>query len=351
MKANHRWIISLLVALVLGASSGCTEKYIVLTDKGDKAFEQGNYDLAARRYESALDRYPKYAPALVRLGELATMDEDWKQARDIFSRTIEADPMMVKAYLGRGVAELHLFDYEQAGQDFRKAKELGSSRADLGLGIYYYLTDKFDAAFAALRYAVRQPGDADVAIEFVFKTALDTGDHATGLELLQNVAVSDDEAVVTLRRRMQAELALLEGDLDQAGRFASGLKDLPPFGIWYREPSPAALDQMKPFKGAIVEYVHFGSPAWRAGVLPGDVITSFELRPVRSAAELGGLIQAYLAKTGRSEALFEALRGNQQLAFRILPQGYKWTSALEDIENGGAAERLRMAAKALMEFP
>ncbi len=351
MEMHYRWTIGLLLALAIGGMSGCTERYIVLTDKGDKAFEQGNYDLAFKRYEAALERYPRYAPALVRVGELAVMDEDWERARVVFTRTIEADPMMVKAYLGRGLAALHLFDYEQAGADFQKAKELGSERADLGLGIYYYLTDRYDAAFAALRYAVRQPGDADVAIRFVFKTAIATGDYATGLELLQDVAISDDDAVQTLWRRMQAELALLDGDTAQANRFASGLKDLPPFGIWYREPSPAALEQMSPFRGAIVEYVHLGSPAYRAGILPGDVITSFELKPVNSAAELERLIEAYLAKSGRSEALFEALRGNQQLAFRILPGGYRWSSAVEGLNGASAAARLTMADKERMEFP
>ncbi len=351
MWSNHRWTVGLLVALTLALSAGCTEKYIVLTEKGDKAFEQGNYELATRRYEAALEHYAKYAPALVRLGEIATMNQDWKQARDIFSRTIEADPMMVKAYLGRGVAELHLFEYEAAGRDFKKAKELGSSRADLGLGIYYYLTDRFDAAFAALRYATQQPEDADVAIRYVFKTALDTGDYATGLEVLQGAAVSDDEATRTLWRRMQAELTLLTGDVAGANHLAMGLKDLPPFGIWYREPSPQALAQMSPFKGAVVEYVHFGSPAWRAGMQPGDLITSFDLKPVQSAAALEAAIHAYLSQAGRDEALFEALRGNQQLAFRILPHGYQWTGALEDLGETPLRERLRMAPKSWMEFP
>ncbi len=351
MRSNHRWTVSLLVAFALTASAGCTEKYIVLTEKGDKAFEQGEYDLAAKRYEAALDRYNKYAPALVRLGEIATMNQDWKQARDIFSRTIEADPMVVKAYLGRGLAELHLFDYEAAGRDFKKAKELGSSRADLGLGIYYYLTDRFDAAFAALRYATQQSEDADVAIRYVFKVALDTRDYQTGLEVLRGAAVSNDEAAQTLWRRMQAELALLAGNLSEANRLASGLSDLPPFGIWYREPSPQALATMSPFKGAVVEYVHFGSPAWRAGMLPGDLITSFDLKPIQSAAQLDQAIKAYLSQSGRSEALFEALRGNQQLAFRILPQGYQWSSALEELEGEPLGDRLRMAQKSWMAFP
>jgi S1-C subfamily serine protease len=62
--------------------------------------------------------------------------------------------------------------------------------------------------------------------------------------------------------------------------------------------------------GALVVSVVPGSPAQAAGILPGDVITSFNQKPFRSPTELLKRIQSQRAG---QNVVVSVVRGNQEL--------------------------------------
>jgi S1-C subfamily serine protease len=56
------------------------------------------------------------------------------------------------------------------------------------------------------------------------------------------------------------------------------------------------------------------SPAYIAGLRPGDVIVKFNGVPVKDASHLKRLV---LQQPGGAEVEIEALRGNQRLKFKV----------------------------------
>ncbi len=77
------------------------------------------------------------------------------------------------------------------------------------------------------------------------------------------------------------------------------------------------LDPVYPGPGAVVEEVTPGSPAQRAGLLPGDVITEVDGRPVADAQTL---IIAIRANAPGDEITLTVLRGTEQFTAEVTLQ-------------------------------
>jgi hypothetical protein len=67
-------------------------------------------------------------------------------------------------------------------------------------------------------------------------------------------------------------------------------------------------------EGAVIVRMSLNSPAYIAGLRPGDVIVKFNGVPVKDASHLKRLV---LQQPGGAEVEIEALRGNQRLKFKV----------------------------------
>jgi len=395
MPSFRRFYYALVLALAVSALSSCTPKYVKLTRQGNVRLEREDLGGAEARFQKALKKSPKYAPALVKLGRIRLELRRWDQANELFTQTIAADPMMAEAYWGRGTARLYLDQLEGALTDLRRAQEMKYPDVALGLGIALYLSSDHVGAWDALAEAGAKDADAWSAVQFLLKNALKSGDLKTARDLLSRVkspvepdqrffpdaapparARSSDEEEeedeeqeaeeeeeeeradphlkqkgMQLLKRIQAELAYLDGDFGAASSSLAGIDDRLSFGIWFRDPSQSFKSRLGSQRGPVVEYVHLGSPAATAGILPGDVLTSFERKPIKSAAEFETILEAYEDLVTHDDALVEVLRGDQHLAFRMVPGEFRTREVIGNAAQGGSPMKLEMAPDALLKFP
>lgn len=340
----------LLTALLLLASA-CTPKYVSLTKQGDSLLQKGDKDGALKRYESAVKSSPKYAPALYRLGRLTAEKGDWRLADQYLTAAVVADPQMSEALRYKGEASLRLGRLEDAGRELRKARELGAKGYELSLGIYGYLSQDYELAYEALTEAVQQDDQVLAAVPYVLKTALASGALPPALTALEKAKLPEKPSDAALIHRVRADLFYLTKDYGLALNAVAKAQEKATFGFWFREPSQSRLNQLGAVRGAVVEYTHLGSPAARNGLLPGDVVTSFERKPIRSAAELNKQLELYRKKPTHDEVLLEVFRNGQQMAFRLTPDAFQTRQLIEQAQEGREPQTLSQAPDADLLFP
>ena len=90
----------------------------------------------------------------------------------------------------------------------------------------------------------------------------------------------------------------------------------PSLGISIADASRIALRSgAVPVFGALVGKVSPSSPGERAGLMPGDVITEANLRPIARAADLESLLEGL---TSGSRLALVVTRGSQKLTLNVL---------------------------------
>jgi len=341
-------VLGFLLALL---ASGCAPHHISLTKQGDALLQKGDRAGAQSKYTAAVKSFPKYAPAIYRLGRMAAEDGKWEDAGKYFTATTVADPQMKEAWRWKGEAELKGGQLEPAMASFNKARELGDTELWLGLGIVSYLTGDYETAFAALEEAVGDPKTSGAAAPYLLKSALASGAFSQAAEVLKKAALPTSATEAALLWRLRAELNYLNRNYPAADEALRKVQEKGNFGFWYREASPALLSRLSGVKGAVVEYTHLGSPAARAGLQPGDVVTSFERKPVRTAAELTTLLAAYRKRPTLDEVLIEVYRAGEQMAFRLTPDAFQTRSLIEQAQEGKEPVTFIQAPVADLVFP
>ena len=100
--------------------------------KAEEFFEQGKKDSAAENADSAISNYSKAIeidPKLVKAYNNRGIAYIWKKQYDLaiadFTKAIELDPKNGKAYHNRAVVYSYKGDTDKARQDLHKAKSLG----------------------------------------------------------------------------------------------------------------------------------------------------------------------------------------------------------------------------------
>ncbi|MFM7199658.1 MAG: tetratricopeptide repeat protein [Myxococcota bacterium] len=342
---------NLLLIMLLLAISACTPKYVSLTKQGDTLLQKGDKDGAQKRYEAAVKSSPKYAPALYRLGRLTADKGDWRLADQYLTAAVVADPQMPEAIRYKGEASLRLGRLEDAGRELRKSRELGAKGYELSLGIYGYLSQDYELAYEALTEAVQQDAQVLAAVPYVLKAALASGALPPALNALEKAKVPEKAADAALIHRVRVDLLYLSKDYGAALSALSKAQEKAAFGFWFREPSQSLLNRLGAVRGAVVEYVHLGSPAARNGLLPGDIVTSFERKPIRSAAELNKQLELYRKKPTHDEVLLEVFRDGQQMAFRLTPDAFQTRQLIEQTQEGREPTKLSQAPDGDLLFP
>lgn len=118
------------------------------------------------------------------------------------------------------------------------------------------------------------------------------------------VITVDDQVVVGFDR------ARLEMLLSQARA------QRPSLGISIADASRIAVKAgAVPVFGALVGKVAPSSPSERAGLIPGDIITEANLRPINRAADLESLLEGI---TPGSRLALAVMRGSQKLTLNVL---------------------------------
>ena len=98
------------------------KKASVEMKKGLDAYSKGDMKTAASHFETATADYPRYARAFDMLGAIAMKGSDRAKARDLFSKSIEADVTFSPAYVD--LARLDLQDKRYAESESLLAKAI-----------------------------------------------------------------------------------------------------------------------------------------------------------------------------------------------------------------------------------
>jgi len=84
----------------------------------------GRLDEAMMMYRRVLQLDPKHARAMVNLGNLNSLRQEFAQAQALYKKAAEADPSLALAYFDSHLAYLETFDMEAADQSLRQARRV-----------------------------------------------------------------------------------------------------------------------------------------------------------------------------------------------------------------------------------
>jgi tetratricopeptide (TPR) repeat protein len=136
-------------------------------EKGLEAARKGKLDEARADYQKATELYPRYAYAWFELGRVHEQREHIAEARDAYSKSIDADSKFVNPYERLYLLSLKQQNWEEVAQTTEKIMRLNPY--DFPKAIYYnavanFQLGKFDAAEKSAREAAsmdsasRNPG-------------------------------------------------------------------------------------------------------------------------------------------------------------------------------------------------
>lgn len=178
------------------ASKGARRDY----EKAEKAIATHKYGEARKQLQAAVGQYPCYARAQTKLGLVMSQQKDYKGAEAAFRKSISCDAGYLEAYLElgqllnaekrfsesgpvleeglrqspaswrfyyeAGVAEYGLMRYDQAKQQFEKAKSLTSQPSgdlDVKLADVYVKEHYFQKAYASMQDYLKVEPDGPLA--------------------------------------------------------------------------------------------------------------------------------------------------------------------------------------------
>ncbi|MCZ2148877.1 MAG: tetratricopeptide repeat protein [Bryobacterales bacterium] len=199
-------------------------------NQAEKLFQQGwqaevaaGYTRAAEAYEKAVAADPGYAPAWLRLGRVALLQNDPQRALDRLGRALQLNPRDAAALHWRGDAYLKLYQPAKAIPDYQRAAELEQElleRAEIyhSCGLAYIQLGDFKQALDQYSKAVRwRPGDGRNYL-----------DRAMILRKFGRLAEAEQDLAIAVTLSPGNAGARLErgGVFFQLGRFAAALPDL-----------------------------------------------------------------------------------------------------------------------------
>ena len=350
-----RSTVALLIALSL-ATAGCGSKHIKKTEAAYEALKAGNVPEAQANFEAALKKHSDYGPALVGMGNIAYGKKLYDEARGYYDRALQANSTNAEALWGRGKVSLRQVEFERAADDLGKAVSGGKAEANVDLGLALMLTDDGSGALAAFEdYAGVKASDNDRlrAVLGAARTGIKFNLAGDAFKVVQKYSF-EDATLKAIWQRAAIDLAYAAGDWAKAGditKKASGAQD---FGFVVRELSPGSAKAFEGVGGAVVDMVHLGSPAERAGLRAGDIVTAFETVPITSASQLRDALKSFgSSKQAQRDGLIEVLRADDDAyyALRMTVGAYDAANLIRQAEGGATPRGFKVASDELAQWP
>ena len=146
-------------------------------DKGVSALKKQNFDEAQKRFNKAIEMYPRYAAAINNLGVIAMQQGRLDEGQTFFEQALKADDQYAPPYLNLAKSRMGHQKYEDAQQLLSKATSLEPSNVEvLGLlTVLDYQTNQMPAALANARKVHNLPAHERFAFaHFVAGRILET---------------------------------------------------------------------------------------------------------------------------------------------------------------------------------
>lgn len=349
------WALT-LGALLLGASAGgCSSAHVKRTETGYASLYEGDLDQAQADFDAALKKVGDYEPALTGLGMVALERGELDAAKRWFDQAVAADKT-ADAFYGRGQAQLRLFQWDAARADLGAAVEGGMAEANLEYGIALMLVGDAASSLIALD-TYSKLGDTTVerrlaAASAAYRVGVRHTKAAEALRIVEAVKFEDGSYEAAEQIRLSIDLAILAADPSAAMRAARKATPNLDFGFVFRELSPVAKRSFEGVGGAVIDYVHLGSPAERAGLKAGDILTGFEAAPVTSAAQLREAIDTFQKQSQQQEqALLEVFRDGTFYGAYMRLGEFDFDNRIRSARDGVEPPELGVAPDDLAQWP
>ncbi len=241
-------------------------------------YKMGEYDRAIRVFHKALELFPHWSKALIGRACAYRQKGEHEKAIAEFDRILSLYPNNLTALDNRGWTYYQFKDFERALSDFAKAETLSRSYPALrsnvlsGQGWCYYMNGDFKTALVKFEEAVHTAppnyvyGLWDAYRGMAFSSAA-LGDFDSSYKLISKAKSAMDYDP-------NRDLAVLH--------YAAGDRK----GVWHylgRTGYVGVSLQVVSIKGVEILYVaevDTNGPASRAGIIPGDIISGVEGKPV-----------------------------------------------------------------------
>ena len=351
-----RGSLKLFGAVLLGLSlAACSSAHIKRTEVGYAAYYDGALEQAEEEFQSALNKVGDYEPALTGLGLVAYERGDYNEARKAFDAAVKADRTADAVY-GRGITLLKLFQWGDALTDLEAAADAQLVEANLELGMARMLTGDGAGALEALTtYSSLSDTSAErrlIAAEIAYRSGLKFNLPTEARRVVEMFNFEEDSKEAAAASRLTLDLAVAGADYPTAMRIARRAPDDLHFGFEFRELSPVSARTFEGLGGAVVDYVHVGSPAELGGLKAGDILTGFKAFPVESAAALQVSIDEFQVKADQQDiALFEVLRDDTYYAAYMHMGRFEFDERIREIRDSGTSITLSTAPDDMAMWP
>lgn len=132
--------------------------------KGNRAYDENEYDKAIEYYNKAIELDPDFADAYNNRGIAYRRKGECAKAIEDYNKAIELDPDYSEAYYNRGRAYRYLKEYDKAIEDYSKAIELNPEDAEAynSRGVAYADLKEYGKAIEDFSKAIElNPEDAE----------------------------------------------------------------------------------------------------------------------------------------------------------------------------------------------
>jgi len=126
---------------------------------GDLYYAKKVFELALKKYETALTLKPNYVPALFRIGEMKIAEKKYLEGADYYQKAITADPNFPSPYRALGDLYNRAGKYDKAAENLKKYFSMIGNEKDV----------RAQAIYAQALYLNKQYGDATVELEKALK--------------------------------------------------------------------------------------------------------------------------------------------------------------------------------------
>lgn len=121
MQENMKTTYLIIFILFLASCGTATRQNKSYMDIAYQKAQEGNYRLALKYYDKAIDAEPQNADAYYHRGNIKYDLKDYKGAINDCGKALNIDPQLTDAYFNIGISKYHLEKYQEAIIDFDKA--------------------------------------------------------------------------------------------------------------------------------------------------------------------------------------------------------------------------------------
>ncbi len=158
-----------------------------LTGQGRNAFDNGDYSLAIKLFNQAVELNPQNHKAYVGLSDVYNSKLEYDDAMRFINRALQINPDYHEAYLGKAYILMNTNKMDESYQCILKALDLQPNFADghKGLADYYIDINEYDKARRSLKRAIEiDPGHYKAVNKLGFIDMLE-GNHEKGITMFQ----------------------------------------------------------------------------------------------------------------------------------------------------------------------